>query len=234
MKGTVSIYYSLTEDAAVVQLLELDGTNQVNEYCEQLARQLPERYIIGHNSPTDGTLYIVALETNESNFDRYFFLDLFKDLFKQSLFGTVIGYPQYKVVLAYAQSYYERTELSIDDFLNQLNPDDEILDQLIRLDFNMSKSCLGNSLLHWKMFKDSWYIDLPNGLTLCANNIWIYLSDISVDHESFGQLGHCVWVTGFERLEPEPENNLYHELVKHIDKDLADKCSADLMIIYNS
>ena len=107
MDATVAVYYSdIEEDTAIVHLLELDGTNKVHDYCKRLANIAPDHFEIGHDSPTNGYLMVCGLGEGGCKFNRNYFLNRFKDLFRQRLLGKLNGFKHYELVLDYALSYY--------------------------------------------------------------------------------------------------------------------------------
>ena len=232
--GTTAVFYSdIEEEHAIVHLLEIGGTQKVNDFCILLEQYLPSEFYITTDSPTADHIHVNTGLRKPIAFDRFTHLNLFKNLFHRELTGKLYGYPQYKLTLQYAVAYYERTELSVEEFLNQLSPDAEILDQLLILDNAIITSDLQGSYLSWRKHQKIWLTTLPTGNVLFSDGTWVCLAEKNTPLNELTQLENCLWITSFERELPDMEDNLYKLIANNIEDNIAGQAASDLTSVYN-
>ncbi len=232
-ESVTATYYSDYERSVMLHLLELDGTSKVNDYCDFLEENLPSEYAICHNSPTTGII-LVTYSEGGIPFNRKATLNLFRELFYQRLAKTQKGYPQFKTALDYAISSYHLSELAPKAFLDRLNPDEEILDQLVRLDLPGEEHHLEGCLATWEKKEPFYYtLLLSNGTTLFSDGTWVGLAEKETPFEELGRIESSLWITTFDRELPDMEDNLYRLIANHTTDKIAGRAAWALVKIYN-
>lgn len=139
--GVAATYFSMEEDSVVVHAMNADGKPTVSVYCAELKKHLPVSSMITNNSPTDGSLLVSKVHSGGKPcvWEPDDHLKVFTAAFEQFRITRYedrkryFGNHKLYIAMVYLDSYIDRCD---EEDIN-LKPDEEFLDQIIALDFNL-------------------------------------------------------------------------------------------------